>query len=626
MSNFLEYSNMNHCNIIPQKEFEELTKEVFDIISSNLSKSLGPLGSSATILDGMLTEATKDGYAILNKYRFHNRYKKMIYNLIKAPCTKMNNTVGDGTTTAICLTDAIFKRYQQQKNLLSTLYRLPRHFIKTWDDVVADLTAAIQRQSTPIDPEDYDTIYNIAYVVSNGNDEISKNIAETYRDVKSPSIRQKDSPTNKSYISPICGFDFPANLITEAYVRNDDLSVEENNICTMIFDHKIENDTFTSLIMPINEVLRASGKKLLVLAPYYDDILRKTTASSYIMAEIRQYGSINLIMARFELSKLAHKQMSDLAIVLRSQVIDQEIAKGMIDAIAEESVDMIVGKINDDPEYLFYRMIGQAKHVLLTCKTGSIFEVEDIENDSVYQKTLKMAQQELEEIKAEIGYERQAYAAKIHDANTRVLQLEMKNYIYYIGADSQLQKQITWDSVEDVIKCVRSAIKSGIVPGSQLSIIRGCMDLMSEIVEPPITNTKQLDELSSHDRLRWEILGIIYAAICDVYSMVLNGPDGLGIIKLIPNWQYTTEEGIDKLHDDARKKIDEIIRTSIEKMEVFDVESLKYNKDIITSAETDTMVLSAASDLVKILISGNQCIFLDSDINESHQETMDVYT
>lgn len=49
---FMEYSNKNQVNIIPQQEFEELSREVFGVISSNLRRSLGPLGSSATILDG----------------------------------------------------------------------------------------------------------------------------------------------------------------------------------------------------------------------------------------------------------------------------------------------------------------------------------------------------------------------------------------------------------------------------------------------------------------------------------------------------------------------------------------------------------------------------------------------
>ena len=37
------------------------------------------------------------------------------------------------------------------------------------------------------------------------------------------------------------------------------------------------------------------------------------------------------------------------------------------------------------------------------------------------------------------------------------------------------------------------------------------------------------------------------------------------------------------------------------------------------------MVLRAVSELIKILIGGNQCVFLDADVNESHQEEVDVY-
>lgn len=626
MGNFLEYSNTNHCNIIPKKEFEELTNTVFHVIAENLGKSLGPLGSSATILDGMMTEATKDGYAILNKYRFHNRYKRMIYNLIKAPCTKLNNTVGDGTTTAICLTDAMFRNYQREKSALSALYRLPRQFIRAWDTAIADLTDAIKKQAVPIDPEDYDTIYNIAYVVSNGSDEISKSIADVYRTAKCPAIKQKDSPTNKSYISPVNGFDFPARLASDAYVRNEDGSVQENNICVMIFDHKIETDMMTKLIIPINEVLRAQNKKLLILAPYYDQLMCETVIGQYAAKEIRQQGVVNLILAQFDFTKVKEHQTEDLAVILRGKVINQALETGMLDAIESSGGDIMVDEIMESPEYEFYRTIGQAKEAFLSCNNGCIFKVEDIESDEVYQSTLRKAEKDLEDIKTETGYERQAYAAKIYNANTRINQLKMHNYIYYIGADSRLQKQITWDSVEDVIKCIRSAIKFGVVPGCQLSIIKACKDLMSEITTFPITNADVYDALSDEERLRLEILGIIYASVLDVYSLVLHGADGQGMIKLVPRWQYTTEEGVAALKKEAVAKADEIITASIEKMEVFDMETLEYNKHIITSAETDMMVLSAASELVKVLISGNQCIFLDSEINESHQETVEAYT
>lgn len=631
MSNFLEYSNANHVNIIPKQEFEDLVQEVFNVISTNLSKSLGPLGSSATILDGMLTEATKDGYSILKKYCFHNRYKKMIYNLILAPCTRMNNTVGDGTTTAIALTSALFNRYKSSEYYIDTLYRLPRQFNKAWDDVIEDITNRVKEMATPIDPEDYQTIYNIAYVTSNGNHEISDSIARIYSEAKSPSIKQKDSPTNKSYISPINGFDFPANLISDAFVRNEDLSATENDLYVMIFDHKIETDFFKDVIVPINNVMRARGNKLLIVAPFYDAYMCETVVDQYITYEFVNHGGNNLILAQYELGKLEKYQLVDFATVLKAKVITQELANTLTNYFTNGDVDTAIENMLVDPTFNMYRFIGNAAEAMLSCTTGSIFKVVDIENDEKYQDALRHARVELENIISQTDYEKQSYAHKIYTAKARISQLEMKNFIYYIGADSVLQKQIIWDSVEDVIKCVRSAIKSGSVPGCQLSIIKAGNDIITDIDKKYKSNEDGHPEeivLSTEDKLKISIVTIIMKSVSDVYYHILHGPDGMGMIKLLPRWQFTdrsNEEAVKNLREEAIEKSQDIIKESIETNTTFDMETLEFNPNIITSAETDTMVLSAASELVKILISGNQCIFLDSDINNSHNETVEAY-
>ena len=65
------------------------------------------------------------------------------------------------------------------------------------------------------------------------------------------------SQNNLSYVGAmrINGYDFPCNLISDAYVRNEDLSVEENDIYVLIVDFKIETDVFNGLINMINDVI-----------------------------------------------------------------------------------------------------------------------------------------------------------------------------------------------------------------------------------------------------------------------------------------------------------------------------------------------------------------------------------
>lgn len=610
---FMEYANYHQCNIIPQEEFEELVTEVFGVIATNISRSLGPLGSSATILNGMMTEATKDGYSILSNYRFNNKYKRLVLNLIKAPCTKMNNTVGDGTTTVIALTNALFQRYRKQEKSLYSLYRLPRELTKCLDSVVEEIVQKIQDRAQPLDPTDYDKVFNLAYVVSNGNKEVSSQIAKVYAESKSPVIKLKDSPTNRSYIEAVEGFSFPANAIDSIYVTNEDLSATEHDVMTILFGQKITRDLLESIIVPVSKVAHLFQKKLLVIAPSYDDYMCETVLGQFANAEIRQFGSVNTLMLQYRMSDIEQGQRDDLAVILRSKTINQLVVNDIKEAI-QLSPEKFVSDVYNDPSSPMYRMLGHADTAFISCTNGSTFTSQNIEQDAEYQQALKNAQAELDAIVRSSSMERQSYSHKIYDARARVLQLQMKNYVYYIGADSELQKQILWDSIEDVVKCMRSAIRCGVVPGCQLSIINICKNLLNKCDEttPP---------------LRTELLTMIMSACMEVYEMVLHGPDKHGLVKMIKDWNtaYQGDEGAAKLAATAVELGYNIIGRSITENRVFDLETRTFNPNIITSAETDVMVLRAATELVKILISGNQCIYVDEEINSTHQETKEVY-
>lgn len=607
----LTYSNTKNINVIPKQAFENLLSETFGIISENISKSLGPLGSSATILDGMNSEATKDGFSILKKYRFTNRYKQMVYNLIQAPCTKLNNTVGDGTTTAIVLTNYLFQLYKNKKNALETMYRLPKHFIAEWDSIIQKIINELDSYAKPVTTDD---IYNIAYVSSNGNKEVSETIAKIYSECSSPYIKQKDSPTNKTYVEQIVGYVFPMNLIDDAFVRNEDLSVEEENFVTLIFDHKIETDICNRFIFPLTEVFRPLGKKLLIIAPFYDAYLTDTYLKSYLNHEYQKFRSFNTIFGQFEYGKLAKDQLTDFATILKSKVIDQSLMKTILDKFNSDNPDLFVEDALNNPESDFSELFGKVKKANLTCLNGSTFEPEDLSEYEPYLKLKDLVKKQLKEITKSIEAERQSYSMKIYDTESRLNRLEMKNYIYYIGADSILQKNILWDQVDDVIKCTRSAIKNGSLPGSQLSIINATIKLITEILDK---YGKDASKVTEKDLLSLTILTIIQDAVVSTYSQVLVGAEGTGILKLVPNWYKYKEEEKEELRKLEKEKRMSIIEESIKKNMVFDLETLEYNSKIITSAETDKLVLLAASELVKILISGSQCVYLDSVLNGS---------
>ena len=614
---FLKYSNQNQINVIPKEDFSKLIEETFKVISSNLAKSLGPLGSSCTIFDGTNTSATKDGYSILKSMKFKNIYKNMLYNLIKTPCTKLNNLVGDGTTSVVVLTSLLFEKYQERSDWISSLYRLPRQFVHEWDSIIQSLIEKINSYAIPVNSSDYDRIYNLSYVASNGNHEISDNIAKAYSETEAPNIKLKSSPTNKSYISPVVGFEFPSNLIDQIYAKNEDLSVDYKDIYTITLGYKVEADFCNSVLFPLDDILRNKGKKLMVIAPSYDALLANTTLQRYVEMQYQRYHDINLILTQYAQGKLEDNQLLDLCVILRSKLVTQDIGNSLKENISNLSDGELYDYFEntDDPEHPFHSIIGKCDNVVSSCTNGSIFRPIDIFSDERYIETLRVAENALSAAKAKTDYEKQNYGFEISKAKARLNQLQMKNYIYYIGADSILQANIIHDAVEDVVKAVRSAVKSGIVPGCQLSIIRATKELLQEYSS---NNTSNEDS-----SLKTSILELILHALYSLYNLVLIGPDKLGIMKTIPRWQYTTPEGMDNLRKEEEDKRWEIIESSIKENKVFDLETLKLSEDIITSAETDTAILLAASELIKLLISGNQCVFMDAALDSATETNID---
>ena len=623
--NVREYSNETNINIIPKEVMELLTLDVFNTIATNLSKSLGPLGSSTMILNGSETEATKDGYSILNKYAFNNRYKNMIYNLIKAPCTKMNNTVGDGTTTAICLTNALFNEYKAKQDLLKQCYRLPREFDKAWDEVINQLVDYVNKNATRINNKDTQIIYDLAYVSSNGNEEISKEIEDIYTKSPSPVIKEKDSPTNKSYVVPIEGFDFKCNLISDVFATNEDLSTIVDNINVLVMNYKLDSEIVDEVIIPIYKVLQAKGEKLLVIAPLYDAQLCETKLDQFIQLDrMKSGGNSHIIFTAYRTGDLKKYDLHDLCVILGCKTMTQDLMNTLLENIHKHGEDSVVEGFTN-PKSPVHKFLGFAEKAILSCTTSSVFKVEKVKETKEYKDTLRRAKSELTNARANTSLEKSIFADTVYQATRRVNQLLMKNFIYYIGANSALQKQIIWDSVEDVIKCVSSAVKSGIVPGCQLTLIRGCIELKKEIVdkyEPGEDGQRVLDD---KDFLKYNIIDIIFDALTKVYIMLLNGPENKGILDIIPREKMSEDIDEETLNKIFLETCQELVNNSIEKNQVFDIETLDYNPKIITSAETDTMVLTVASELVKILIEGNVCVFIDPEFAGDHDTSLEEH-
>lgn len=586
---FKEYSNNNNINVIPKEEYEALVLDVFSRISETIGKSLGPYGSDNILIDYGTATNTKDGWNIFKSIKFDHIYKNMIYQLMKVPCQTMNTTVGDGTTTAIVLTELLYEQYKKRKVEIELMYRLPRTFTKVWDKCIDDICNKIKTYGRPI--KSLDDIYNIAYVSSNGNEEVSNNIREIYAKSNTPNIKLRRSLTNKSYIEPINGFDFPSVFVDNRYARNDEKGLSTKNASVMIFDHKIDTDTFVRLISPINTVLRSNNEKLIIIAPTYDEVAMKDYIMPTINMEYRERATDNnLIITQFQWKDVTDKHLEDLSRILECEIITQKLWGEVVEYINQLTTDgEFIDFVSDNKFNL--RAISYETHLTLNKGTSFILSDNYINSDE-YKNLISEAQFDLDSKLATLNEKEKIFDLSLNQLRTRISRLKMENYNYYIGANTTLECDNLYDSVEDVIKATHSASKHGVVPGWQLSIIRACNEILTE------DNNMNLYSL---------IIDLIRNAVIGLIGKIIHGPDLLGMLKTVDGW--TSLSSIEEINKVASDKGREVIMTCINTNKVFDLETLEYTDNIIASVETDVNVLTAASTLVKLLISGKQWIY-----------------
>ena len=106
---------MIHSNIVPKAKVREIQQKTLNIIADGLEKSFGPNGSVTAIVKNIDTngvnidiEYTKDGHTIVKNMAFMNPIERSVQDILTELTRNVVKEVGDGTTSAILLSNEIF--------------------------------------------------------------------------------------------------------------------------------------------------------------------------------------------------------------------------------------------------------------------------------------------------------------------------------------------------------------------------------------------------------------------------------------------------------------------------------------------------------------------------------------
>ena len=162
-----------HINVIDKEDFEKRVEKVFNILWEKLSRSFGPGGAGTFVSVYPSCYNTKDGFSIMKQIGFDTKLDQVISDLVMNICTRLNFTVGDGTTTAVIATKTIYDAYRAQKSELEKNHVLPRVVMQKLEIIKNEILKRIDENAVPIRTENRDELReDIARVVdisSNNN-------------------------------------------------------------------------------------------------------------------------------------------------------------------------------------------------------------------------------------------------------------------------------------------------------------------------------------------------------------------------------------------------------------------------------------------------------------------------
>ena len=659
-------------NVVEKNEFLTRVKTIFGTYNDILKKTLGAYGSPTIIANYPYKDVTKDGFTVCRNLEFDIgescELDKVIGGFIKDICGKLNYAVGDGTTSAIVATNKIFQELFPDPHsgncvVVNGKRIRPKDFMEIYDSIKDEIIEKLEAETTPITSENLiDIIEKIVSISTNGDQRLVDGITKAYREIGFPSIVCEKSEGLDTYCDISDGFQLNAQLADKLYVNTENMTGDYKDADVIIFGVKVTGNDYAKIIKPLNDISRKCGRKLVCLAPWFDEVALNGTIKRDILAEYQATGTANLILVNyFNSTKAALESISDLAMILGTTVVDRTMEMDLIEKYNDTDGELIsyincfdrgidgIGILQNNADTTLVRCSNNfvnedRKNGCIytlgftdSCSLG--FKKKSIFNNSHYDKNMydlavadaKTSLDAAIEKFKELG----TYTRDVYDAQKRYCSLRMKMATLYVGGESDLSRNMFKDSADDAIRAAESAYQYGYIKGCNLTLIQIVHDML-------------VDET---DAVRYFILSAIGKGFMNVYIEVMNNAfpasdDGTGYDNIpadrfskgsdvkasarsiaselkdyeinIPE-DYLTELIVKYINSDNILFADSKMKNSISVAElmvyisiidgrVFDLATMDFTNDVINSMKTDAEILSATTELLSIMEIGNQVV------------------
>ena len=386
---------------------------------------------------------TNDGVSVAKEIELEDKVENMGAQLVKEVATKTNDTVGDGTTTATLLVQAIVN--DGLRNVAAGAN--PLAIRRGIDKAVAAVVKRMKEQAQTVETKE-----QIASVgtISAGDAEVGKKIADAMDVVgKDGVITVEDSQTFDITIETVEGMQFDKGYVSAYFVTdNDRMDAVLKDPYILLTDQKISN---IQDIMPVLEAVQRSGRSLLIVAEDIDGEALPTL----VLNKIR--GALNVVAVKAPgYGDRRKRLLEDIAVVTGGQA-------------ALEEIGVKVSDITPD-------MLGTAKSVTISKDTTTI--VDGAGTKEAIDERMAHIKGEIEVCDSDFDREK---------LQERLAKLSGGVAVIKVGAATESELKEIKHRVEDALQATRAAVEEGIVAGGGVAF----MDALPALDELTVTDPEE---------------------------------------------------------------------------------------------------------------------------------------
>ena len=243
-------------------------------ISNAVKSTLGPQGQTVLIESTEHTQGltvTKDGVTVAKSIFLIDPIENLAVRMMKQASEKTANTAGDGTTTAIVLTEALVKAGQKYIEKGDNIIQVIRD-LRAQGEIIDN---KIKTQAVEVSE---DMLKDIAAISANNDKEIGDIIAKSYKEVgRDGIVTVERSQTDETYAEVTNGIKVDRGWTSPMFI-NDQRKDEciYDNVKILICDTEINN------ILQIENVLKPiinAGEKLLIIGDCSQNVINTMAAN-----------------------------------------------------------------------------------------------------------------------------------------------------------------------------------------------------------------------------------------------------------------------------------------------------------------------------------------------------------